>query len=375
MTVRIAVVTGTRAEFGLLEPVMLAIKAQEGLELQVYVTGTHLIGDEPTIGEVADRFDITTTFPMQIDWQHSGRRADAAALGRGITGMTGAIVEYEPDCVVVLGDRIEAFAAASAASIAGIAVAHIHGGDRAEGVADEAMRHAITKLAHLHFPATEESANRIERMGENTASIQVVGSPAIDGIASISPMSPDHYEQLGSPQAVLLLHPVGFSDDIERATAQAAIDALADRRVLALHPNHDAGREGIVEAIKASGIRFETHLPRDSFVGLLKALALLENPAGLLVGNSSAGLIEAAALRLPVINIGPRQSGRERPDNVVDCDVIKPAITDAIRTASLLDRASIASPYGNGEAGKRIAAAIAATDLAAPPLLRKRSSY
>jgi len=368
---RVLVVTGTRAEFGLLEPVMRAIGGHPGLELLVLVTGAHLLKPAETWREVAERFEITATVAMQLDGAGSGRLADAAALGRGVAGMAGVFVEHRPDWVVVLGDRIEAFAAASAASVGGIPVAHVHGGDRAEGIADEAMRHAITKLSHLHLPATAGSAERIVRMGEEAWRVRTVGSPAVDGLAVIPALCDEAYVALGSPEVVLLLHPVGDDAATERAGVGAAVGALGGRRVLALHPNHDAGREGIVAGIEDSGLRAVEHMPRERFVGLLKRIA----PFGALVGNSSAGLIEASALGLPVVNIGRRQAGRERAGNVVDCGVTGPEIVDALDRALRLDRGSIVSPFGSGHAGARVAEAIAAMDCSDPALLRKRCAY
>jgi len=372
MTARVAVVTGSRAEFGLLDPVMRAVADHPDLDLLVFVTGAHLLKPSETRREVAERYDITASIVMQQPGQPSGRLADAAALGRGVAGIAGALVEQRPDWVVVLGDRIEAFAAASAASVGGIPLAHIHGGDRAEGVADEAMRHAITKLAHLHLPATDESARRIIRMGEDPARVHVVGSPAIDGLDDIQPMVDDDYQAFGSPEVVFLLHPVGNDARIERERALAALTAIGDRPALALHPNSDPGREGILDAIETSGACAIDHLPRRVFIALLKRLA---RAGGVIVGNSSAGLIEAPALAIPAVNIGRRQGGRERPNNVVDCDTARQAIADAIDRAQRLDRSALRSPFGDGRAGERIASVIAQTDHAGPRLLAKRCAY
>ncbi|MFN9973571.1 MAG: UDP-N-acetylglucosamine 2-epimerase, partial [Phycisphaerae bacterium] len=179
---RIAVVTGSRAEFGLLRPVMTAIAAQPTLELAVIAAGSHLLLPANTVHEVKQAFRVGAVVPMQQPGKHT-RIDDAEALGRGIARFARTFYKMNVDCVVVLGDRIEAFAAASAAAIGGIRVAHIHGGDRAEGVADESMRHAITKLAHIHFPASAESAQRILGLGEHPSTVHLVGSPAIDGLA------------------------------------------------------------------------------------------------------------------------------------------------------------------------------------------------
>lgn len=370
---RVAIVTGTRAEFGLLRPVMHAVRDHPELELLVIAAGSHLISPAETYRDVKAEFlaHIADAIPMQVAGR-TGRLEDAEALGLGVSRFARSLGRLAPDWVVVLGDRIEAFAAASAAGVAGFALAHIHGGDRAEGVADEAMRHAITKLAHLHLAATEQSAERLRRMGERPDLVFVVGSPAIDGLDSIPALPEADYRELGAPDTVLLLHPVGRDAPREQEVAASALTALRGRRVVALYPNHDPGREGTLRALTdASGLRLVTHLPRDRFIGLLKRLA----ETGVLVGNSSAALIEAAALRLPAVDIGPRQAGRERAANTVHAEETPEAIARALDEALRIDRAAIAHPYGDGRAGAAIAARLAGIDPREPGLLRKRCVY
>jgi len=371
---RVAVVTGTRAEFGLLRPVMHAVRAHPDLELLVVAAGSHLIQPGVTFREVKREFDVADSIPMQV----AGRRTrldDAEALGRGISRFARSFGLLEPGWAVVLGDRIEAFAAASAASVAGIAVAHIHGGDRAEGVADEAMRHAITKLAHLHLPATEASAERIRRMGERPERVHVIGSPAIDGLRAIEPIDDDGWKGLGAPEVVFLLHPIGRLDEEEEHSADRALSALEDRRVLALMPNHDPGRDGIVRALEArqGSVKPVDHLPRARFVGVLRRLAA---EGGVLVGNSSCGLIEAAALGLPVVDLGLRQGGRERAGNAVhDPGLDAASIRDAVERAGRLRPDPDDHPYGDGRAGERVAALLARIDPHDRTLLRKRNMF
>lgn len=381
---RIAVVTGTRAEWGLLAPVCRAIAQRADLSLAVCAGGAHLLarddGGAATIGEVESEGLLlqriqTHRFEMQRAGE-SGRLADAAALGRGVSALAAIFGAISPDFVVVLGDRIEAFAATSAASVGGVRVAHIHGGDRAEGVADEAMRHAITKLAHMHLAASAESAERIGRMGEATARVHLVGSPAIDGIAAIPALAADARRELGSPDFVFLMHPVGRADDVEERDARTVLDALASRgRVLALAPNSDPGRGGIARAIEAAAgrhgdrVRAMSHLPRERFIALLR-----HDGTRAIVGNSSAALIECAALGVRGLNIGGRQDGRERADNVRD---VASAESGAI--LGEVDRLSAWSPsarhpYLDGRASGRIAALLAAADLEVHGL-RKRNAY
>lgn len=389
---RIAVVTGTRAEWGLLAPVCRRIAAREDLALSVCAGGAHLLsprdGGSPTIAEIEAfagelahhaRGVELRRFEMQRAGD-SGRAADAAALGRGVSALAAEFARLSPEFVVVLGDRIEAFAAASAASIGGHRVAHIHGGDRAEGVADEAMRHAITKLAHMHLAASRESAARIERMGEEVARIHLVGSPAIDGLSEMRMLDEAAHSELDSPDFVFLMHPTGRAPEVEERDAGIVLEALACRgRVLALAPNSDPGREGIARAIDAAAardgtrVRVATHLQRERFIGLLK-----HGATRAIVGNSSAALIECAALGVRAINIGSRQGGRERADNVRDVDGATP---EALRESlgSALDQLaswapSAAHPYLDGHASERIAELLALADLAVHGLA-KRNTY
>lgn len=428
---RVAVVTGTRAEFGLLRPVMDAVRAHSRLQLLVVAGGAHLLKPARTIRDVENQFKVDATVPMQRAG-HTGRLEDAAALGRGVQGFAKAFADLKPDWVVVLGDRIEAFAAASAASIAGIAVCHIHGGDRAEGIADEAMRHAITKLAHLHCAATKKSAERIIRMGEKTEHVHVTGSPAIDGLAGIKAMSDAEARSLGDPRIVMLLHPSGplsgtlvlEPNVLRRALGRGmprlprrtdiCVDASSEHRFamftymattclpdepplgpcqnlgmtpcggngprgIFLHPNHDPGREHILaqwHKISAyNGWPVISHLPRATFIALLKRMA--QTRRGLLVGNSSAGLIECAALGVPALNVGPRQAGRERAHNVVDADPLDThAVVRMIRKADSLNKTLKPSHlFGDGRSGPRIANLLARVDPHEPSLLRKRIIY
>jgi len=371
---RVAVITGTRAEFGLLKPVMRAIVDHEQLELLVIAAGSHLILPGVSFREVKAAFPIAEIVPMQIAGK-TGRTEDAEALARGIARFTRAFDKLRPDWVVVLGDRIEAFAAAVAASVGGWALAHIHGGDRAEGIADEAMRHAITKLAHLHLPATPESAARVIKMGERPEHVHTVGSPAIDDLAAFAPLSDTDFEELGRPAVVFLMHPIGRSKELEEAGAASVLEALSSERVLALAPNLDAGREGILLAIANSGVRTTDHLPRERLIGLFKRLAAA-SPRGVLVGNSSAALIECAALQLPAVDLGQRQGGRERCGNVVHVDSERSeAVVRAVCSARAIEPAGVTHPYGDGTAGPRIAAVLAQINPHDPALLRKRCPY
>lgn len=373
---RVAVVTGSRAEYGLLRPVMRAIAARPELSLMVIAAGSHLVLPGETFRDVKADFPIAGIVPMQVAGR-TGRDEDVQSVGRGVGRFGRVFGEITPDLVVVLGDRIEAFAAATAASLGGLPLAHIHGGDRAEGIADEAMRHAITKLAHIHFPATPESAERLIRMGEDAARVHMVGSSALDELGEMPSLSDEAWAELGEPQAVFLMHPSRGDAPAERALAEGVLAGLRGLRVLAMQPNLDAGREGIMEAIsqeqsrRHGGFVARGHLTRPLFVGVLKRLVAA---GGVLVGNSSAALIEAAALGLPAIDIGPRQSGRERFSNVLS--IAGPSeLPEALALARLQQGKAVTHGYGDGRAGERIAGVLARVDVRAPGFGRKRCAY
>ncbi len=381
----ITVVTGSRAEFGLLRSVIRALKRHPELDVEVVAGGEHDTTFGGTVAEVASEFaSAHTTELNEVVAAIEALGVDAVAsvgvvpgiemdfgVRLGIETVRYAIhfAELKPDVLVVLGDRIEAFAAASAAAVSGIRIAHMHGGDRAEGIADESLRHAISKLAHLHLPATETSANRLIAMGEEPSRVHVVGSPAIDELASMPALDNAEFTELGSPRIVVLLHPTGDDEATEHDRA-AKLLAIAAKHgpVLALHPNHDPGRGGIIRAIEASGLPSRAHLPRAQFIGLLRH-------AGLLLGNSSAGLIEAAALPIWCVDVGRRQSGRERAANVLDVeDWNYQTIEAAISRAMSHSIGVIAHPYGDGSTGQSVADLLATVDIASIPL-SKRNTY
>jgi len=354
---------------------MAAVNAHADLELLVIAAGAHLIPPADSFRDVKAHFPIADSVPMQKPGRTT-RPDDAEALGTGISRLTRSFRSLEPDWIVVLGDRIEAFAAAAAANIGGWALAHLHGGDRAEGVADESMRHAISKLAHLHLPATQASADRLIRMGEKPEHVHVVGSPAIDGLAGIDAMDDDTFAKLGAPRAVVLLHPTGRSHETEEHVTANVLESLETLNMskLALAPNYDPGRAGVLRLLKERGLDVQPHRPREWFVALLKRLA---STGGVLVGNSSAGLIEAPAVGCRVVDIGPRQNGRERPASVRHADdqsagAIERAILDALAVEPL---EANDHPYGDGHAGERVTSLLARIDPHTRGLLAKLNTY
>jgi len=375
---RVCVVTGTRAEYGLLRPVMRAIQAHRKLELQLIATGIHLLrAHGRTVHEIRrDGWRIDATVPMQ-----TGRdsRLDAAVgLGRGIAGIARALDRLGSRIVLVLGDRIEALAGALAGVTAGCFVAHIHGGDVAVGDVDDTLRHAITKLAHIHFAATRQAARRIARLGERPEHVYPVGAPGLDNLRQLAP--PDEAwirKRLRLDPtvgfAVVVQHPIGMPVEREYLAMQQTLRAVAQEGLagVIVYPCTDPGYSGIVRAIRdrpeRGTWRVFRSLANEDFLRALMA-------ARVIVGNSSSGIIESAAAGTPAVNIGPRQQGRQKcGPSVVDCDYGQRNVRTAIRRALGL-RPRRRTVYGDGRAGERIARILAEKPLPAG-LRRKQLAF
>lgn len=386
---RIAVVTGTRAEYGLLKSTMTALQQQRTVTLQLVVTGSHLLPKfGHTIDDVADDgWNIDARVPMQRG--DDDPLDQSQAMARGIAGIAEFLDVQSTDIVVVLGDRIEAMAGALAAVTTGRALAHVHGGDLAAGDFDDTLRHSITKLAHLHFPATREAARRIIRMGEDSARVQVVGAPGLDRIRellqtrrasdqtsrSVSHARTSNHKDV--KHALIVQHPCGRSRERERAVMNTILKtAQAEHfHVSCLYPNTDRGHLGIIDAIEAHAnkssngeFRVMPSLPRDDFL-------LAMHDADVLIGNSSSGIIEAASVGTPAVNIGPRQSGRQiSGSGVIHCGESLYAIRRALRTATKKGPIGKRNIYGDGHAGERIAKTLAQIPLN-ETIRRKLNSY
>ncbi|MCA8961668.1 MAG: UDP-N-acetylglucosamine 2-epimerase (hydrolyzing) [Planctomycetes bacterium] len=367
MIEHVAFVTGTRAEYGLLRPIIDAARATP-VRVSLVVTGAHLSSAHgQTVREIeADGIPIAARVPiLGVD---DGPAETARSIGRGVIGCTDAFETLDPDLVLLLGDRSETLAAAIAAVATNRWLAHVHGGDRTRGGLDESYRHAITKLAHVHFAATTRSAERLVRMGEDPGSVHVVGAPGLDAIRTLERWGGSEIERrLGFPLpdrfALLIQHSISIDPDAADQQMRATLDALARTGlpVIASAPNSDPGgrrvRAVLEAATRGSRLRLFDNLDHALFLNLLAR-------ATVLVGNSSCGIIEAASFGVPVVDIGERQAGRERAGNVITVDHEEGAI------AAALDRAlhdeefrrvarTVVNPYGDGRAAPRIVEQIA----------------
>ncbi|MFC4357691.1 UDP-N-acetylglucosamine 2-epimerase [Halobium salinum] len=386
-TRRIAVVTGTRAEYGLLKPGMDALRDANDIELQVVVTGMHLSpAHGTTVNDlVADGFEVDREVYMQLAGDTG--RSMAKSLGVGTSGMAEALGDLDPDLVLVLGDRDEALAAGLAAVHMNVPVAHVHGGDSMGGaIIDDSIRHALTKFAHLHFPASERSHERILKLGEEPWRVTTVGAPGLDAVLAGEFSDPSEVRASLNldpvrPLALVVQHPVTTRPDEAGAQMRetlAAVDSF-DVRPVVVHPNSDAGSERIVAVIEerrafdeSEGLVAFRSLPRRDYLGLMAA-------AEVMVGNSSSAIIEAPSLDLPVVDVGPRQAGRERADHTLsvphDREAIESALERCLHDAPHRETVAAASnPYDYGGAGNRIAERLRTVELG-ERLLRKRLTF
>lgn len=362
---RIAVVTGTRAEYGLLHSTMEAIDRHRTLKLQVVVAGMHLLRKfGTTVNQVVrDGWCVDARVKMQAG---DGHPLDAAeGLARGVAGIGRFLEQGKTDVVVVLGDRIEAMAGALAAVCTGRFVAHIHGGDVAPGDFDDSLRNAITKLAHLHLTATRAARRRVIRMGEQAGRVHFVGAPGLDRLLPL--LASYDGPGGGSGRALVVHHPCGRAASRERRVMSWLLRAVDQAALVPtiVYPNSDRGHTGILDAIDAyrrrarsGAVRVVRSLDHETYLQTLI-------DADVLVGNSSSGIIEAAMAGTPSVNIGPRQQGRQRSGgSVVDAAESLSSIREALRKA--MRKRPIrghSSRYGDGCAGLRIAEALAAMPL------------
>jgi len=323
MVKKISVTTGTRAEYGLLRPVLKAISTSKNLELYLIVAAMHLSKKYGfTINEIKkDGFDVYAKVKMVPEGDSSFFMAKA--LGEGIIQFSKIFKKLKPDINVILGDRDEAFASALAASHMNIPNGHIHGGDKSKAGMDEYNRHAITKLSNIHFAATKKSRERIIKMGENPKYVIFTGSPGIDDIlhnqiTSQKVLEKKYKISFSGEEIILLQHPVttqiSSSDDQILNTLKAIVKMK--KSTIAIAPNSDSGNNSIFNRLnsfsqKYDFIKFYKSVPRNDYLGLLKH-------AGVLVGNSSSGIIESGYFSIPVVNIGIRQQDRESDSNVIN---------------------------------------------------------
>ena len=364
MSRKICVVTGARSDYGLLRWVMEGIREAPDLDLQVVATGMHL---SPEFGltyrEIEhDGFTIDRKVEMLLSSDTS--QGIAKSMGVGLIGCGAVLSELKPDLMLVLGDRFEILAAVAAALVARVPVAHLHGGEVTEGSFDDAIRHSITKMSHLHFVAAEVYRKRVIQLGEQPDRVFLVGGLGIDNINRLALLDRPALEEslgfkLGARNLLVTIHPATLEGETS-ATAMgellSALDRLDDTHLIFTMPNSDAEGRALAAMVREFVAAHPNARVYDS-LGDLRYLSCMKHVDGV-VGNSSSALIEAPGLRKGAVNIGDRQQGRLRAASVIDCGTDRESIAAAIaRLYSPQFQASlgaVSNPYGEGQAAQKI---------------------
>lgn len=363
---KIAVITGSRAEYGLLYWIIKGIYHDPNLQLQLIVTGMHLSPEFGlTVREIEkDNFPIAERVHMLIS--SDSEEAIPVSMGLGMIGFAKTYAKLKPDIIVILGDRFETHSAVSAAVPFRIPIAHIHGGESTTGTFDEQLRHAITKMSHIHFVSNEEFRIKIIQMGENPKNVFCFGAPGIDNILKLNLLGhKDLCEELNIPKGkkigIITYHPVTLESNSSKSQITELLKALEESKGtywVFTSTNADTGGRDIIKRIDKFVKKYPENTRLFTSLGQKRYLSVLKN-ASVMVGNSSSGLIEAPTLRLPVVNIGDRQKGRIRAKNVIDVkkckkELILKAIKKATSPEFKESLTKLKNPYGEGNASRKI---------------------
>ncbi|MDD4319289.1 MAG: UDP-N-acetylglucosamine 2-epimerase [Candidatus Peribacteraceae bacterium] len=382
---KICIVVGSRANYSSIKSVMLAVRERKDLQLQLVVTASALLERYGSPVQLMEKDGFTPAATVHTLIEGETPLTMAKSTGLGLLEISQVFHGLAPDVVVTVGDRFETLATAIASAYMNIPLAHTMGGE-VTGTIDESIRHAVTKLAHIHFPANDAAAQRIIRMGEDPSAVFTVGCPRMDIVSAIAAKhaNPEGQEMLAlegvggkldfsKPYLVVMQHPVTTEYERSAEHMRQTLEAIEELHMPTAFfwPNADAGSEDIAREIRKfrernddSYIHFYKNLPLESFIPLLLRCACM-------VGNSSAGIREGAFLGVPVVNIGTRQAGRDRGANVIDTDYDRRAIVDAVRKQMAHGPYQRNAAYGDGKAGKRIADILAT----APLRVQKRLAY
>ena len=373
-TKKITIVTGSRAEYGLLRNLITKFNDSDSFDLNLIVTGSHLSEEYGnTIDEIKED-GLKINNEVFLDLNEDSEQSIAKAISEGISQLTNILSKEKPDLVLILGDRYEIFSVAIAALICRLPVAHIHGGERTEGVIDESIRHSITKMSHLHFTATEEYRKRVAQLGENDSTIFNVGAIGIDDIKKMKFLTQDEIEnkfgiKFNKRNLLITFHPVTLDQDSSRKYLKNLLDVLSEQKDTTLiFTKANADMEG--KQINSELEKFVELNPKNTFIfpsmGRLNYLSTMLYVDGI-IGNSSSGIIEAPSMKVPTVNIGNRQRGRIMAKSIITCDHDTESIRSALNilfSMSFQQKAkSVINPYGEGGTSKKIFDIIKNTDL------------
>lgn len=363
---KICVVTGTRAEYGLLHELLVGLRDDPAFASSVVVTGMHLSPEfGRTIDEIeADGIEIADQVEMLLS--SDSPVGVAKSIGLGTIGFADVFRRLEPQVLVLLGDRFEILAAAQAALMARIPIAHIGGGDTTEGAVDEAIRHAITKMAHLHFVTHTQARARVIQLGEHPARVHVTGHPGLDRVRTLKPLTRSELEDsLGirfrTVNLLLTYHPATLEEQSDAEPVRKILDAIErlgpDVGIVVTGANADAEGRIIMEEFRYAANRFGDRMVIHSSLGHHRYLSLMGEVTAV-VGNSSSGLYEAPSFGIPTVNIGDRQKGRVRASSVIDVRPEADAIYEALLDAIAGDFSDVENPFGDGRSTQRILAVL-----------------
>lgn len=357
----ICVITGSRSEYGLLRWILQEIKDDPALVLRLVVAGNHMSETwGRTIDEIlADGFEPTDIIDVALNTESGTTIAQSVA--EILTHLTDVLGAHKPDLILVMGDRYELLAVAAAAVIMTIPIAHISGGELTGGAIDEQIRHAMTKVSHIHFVANETYARRVMQMGEESWRVCISGEPGLDNVTRLELWTAEKLGDfvsldLSKPTALVTYHPLTLeheSLDQQIAIVIAAMEK-SDLQFVVTYPNADVGSEQIIQALEAFTGRNPGRAVLIKSLGQTRYLSALRHMT-MMIGNSSSALFEAPSFNIPAVNIGTRQAGRMRAENVIDvaCDV--DAILDGIKKAKAYDRSKVCvNPYGDGNSSGRV---------------------
>ncbi|KDN28621.1 UDP-N-acetylglucosamine 2-epimerase [Vibrio fortis] len=364
-TQKVAVFTGTRAEYGLLFWLLKDIQSDPDLELQLLVSGMHL---SPEFGETyqqieKDGFKIDEK--IEILLSSDSAVGTAKSMGLGVLGFSDALARMQPDVLVILGDRFEALAAAQTAMIMRIPIVHLHGGEITEGAYDDAIRHAITKLSYLHGTSTDEYRQRVIQLGEAPERVQNVGAIGLDHLKRADFMSVDELAEslnfsLTKPFFLVTYHPVTLGNEAPEASFQALLDTLEafpEHQVILTYPNADDGGRRIIPMLEAYAASQPERVLAIPSLGQVRYLSAVKH-ATAVVGNSSSGIIEVPAFDVPTVDIGARQKGRLAAKSVLHCEANHADIERAMLSAVARDykepAEAIDNPYGQGNTSGKV---------------------
>ena len=374
---KVCYVTGTRADFGLMEITLQTIQKHPQLNLSILVTGMHLLSSYGDTWQEIEQSNLPIGAKIPVELAGSSGAEMAIALGEQVIGFTRALKQEQPEMLLLLGDRGEMLAGAIAALHLNIHIIHIHGGELS-GTIDDSVRHAISKIAHYHFTATENSRGRLIRMGENPGNIYVTGAPGLDAIYQTDLMEKNalfdsHGLNTTQPLSLILFHPVVQQANEAAEQMRTLMDAVLEvgMQCLVIMPNADAGGSVIAQVIRNycshEQVKTVVHVPRREFISLVSHAAVM-------VGNSSSGIIEATSLGAPVVNIGDRQKYRDRNSNVVDVAPVRSEIVKALTSAVQMKGQKWPNIYGDGKSAEQITEHLASISLS-PDILEKVNAY